>query len=343
MIREDVRFYCGLAGEQDWNHHPMRPGPYTCIAPVYGRTVQTKRTNKTAVPKDTAVLMDSGAFSDRLGDRLSFEKAMRRQIAHAYTFDYVDQVTHVASYDLLIDEKWQDGERSKIRWSKDEAEFAVKETVAAALYIVSQRKRLREIFGHSVGLALSSQGVEVKQYLRCAEKIVPLMDKQHDLFGLGGWCITGLMPDIILPSFMEIMDEVIPFLGSQQVAKVHIWGMIFPEGLAYLLNLCDQEGIKLSTDSAGPAIGPCRPSWGYGSWRDATYKMPPILVSCKNKDEQGDKAPICVSGTRCRGLERCLHVKLTREYLECLRDREPMFYKAPSKTRYKQLRMEEAV
>jgi len=343
MIREDVRFYCGLAGEKDWNHHQMEPGPYTCIAPVYGRTVQTKRINNTAVPDDTQVLMDSGAFSDRLGDRLSFKGAMQRQIAHAYQYGYVDQVTHIASYDLLIDEKWQDGERSKIRWSKDEAEFAVRETVAAAEYMASQRRRLQEIFGHKIGLALSAQGVEVKQYLRCAEKIVPLMES-GDLFGLGGWCITGLLPDAILPSFKDIMDEVIPFLGSQKVERVHIWGVIFPEALCYLLNLCDQAGIYLSTDSAGPMFNPVRGSWGYGSWRDNKYKVPPILESCKIKDEWGNKAPTCPPGIRCRGLDRCLHVKLTREYLANLRDREPELYSAVSKTRYKQLSwLEEAV
>ncbi len=342
MIREDVRFYCGLAGEKDWNHHPMEPGPYTCIAPVYGRTVQTKRINNTTVHNDTQVLMDSGAFSDRLGDRLSFQDAMHRQIAHAYQYRYVDQVSHIASYDLLIDEKWQDGERSKVRWSKDEAEFAVRETVAAAQFLAGQRKRLLEIFGHPIGLALSAQGVEVKQYLKCAQKIVPLMEP-GDMFGLGGWCITGLLPDAILPSFKDIMDEVIPFLGSEGVERIHIWGVIFPEALCYLLNLCDQWNIKLSTDSAGPAVNPVRGNWGYGSWRDSKYKVPAILESCKVLDELGNKAPACAAGTRCRGLDRRLHVRLTRDYLAHLRDREPALYSAVGKTRYKQLSLLEAV
>lgn len=340
---EDIRFYCGL-NEHNWNHHPMTPGPYACIAPVYGKTIKTKTINRVTVPSEVkSVLVDSGAFADRLDDRLSFEESMHRQVAHAYQFGYVRQISHVASYDLLIDEKWQDGERSKQRWSKDEAEFAVRETVAAAQYIASQRTRLKEIFGHEVGLALSAQGVEVEQYLRCTKQIVACME-DGDLFGLGGWCITGLLPGIILPSFQDIMDEVIPYLGSQGVKRVHVWGVIFPQALAYLLNLCDQHEIQPSTDSSGPCRYPVLGNWGYGTWRDNTYKTPPILDSCKMIDEHGRKAPTCTPDTKCRGLERCLHVRLTREYLAHLRDRELALYNVVGKTRYKQLSwLEEAV
>jgi hypothetical protein len=184
---EDIVFYCGL-GEQTWNHHAMTPGPRACIAPVYGRTVATKSTTRVTVPDEVQqVLVDSGAFADRLADRLSFEAALYRQIAHAYQFGYPHCVSHVASYDLLIDEKWQDGQRHKARWQSSEAELAVKETVAAASYLAKQRRRLRGVFGHPVGLALSAQGVELAQYLRCAEQIVPLLEP-GDLFALGGWC-----------------------------------------------------------------------------------------------------------------------------------------------------------
>jgi hypothetical protein len=198
---EDIVFYCGL-GEQTWNHHAMTPGPRACIAPVYGRTVATKSTTRVSVPDEVQqVLVDSVAFADRLADRLSFEAALHRQIAHAYQFGYAHCVSHVASYDLLIDEKWQDdGQRRKARWQREEAELAVKETVAAASYLARQRRRLRGVFGHPVGLVLSAQGVELAQYLRCAEPLVPLLEP-GDLFALGGWCITGLLPDAMLPSF----------------------------------------------------------------------------------------------------------------------------------------------
>jgi hypothetical protein len=324
--REDILFYCGL-GEHTWSHHAMTPGPRACIAPVYGRTVATKSTTRVTVPDEVLqVLVDSGAFADRLADRLSFEAALHRQIAHAYQFGYTHCVSHVASYDLLIDEKWQDGQRRKARWQSDEAELAVKETVAAASYLAKQRRRLRGVFGHPVGLVLSAQGVELAQYLRCAQQIVPLLEP-GDLFALGGWCITGLLPEAMMPSFRQIMLELIPYLGAQGVKRVHVWGVIFPEALGTLLYLCDQHGIQLSTDSSGPCRYPLLGQWGYGSWRDNAYKMPPILQSCKAVDARGNKAPVCPPATRCRGLERCRHVTLTRQWLANFRAREPGLYR----------------
>lgn len=323
--REDIRLYCGI-NENNWNHHPVSTGEYACVAPVYGKTKETKMVNNVDVPHGAQVIMDSGAFSDTTDQRLSFEQALHRQVAHAYRFGYVKQVSHIASYDLLIDEKWQDGERSKIRWSKDEAEFAVKETILAAAYMARQRRAVHGMFGRKVGLILSAQGVEVEQYLRCAQEIAPMLEEEEDVFGLGGWCITGLLPDAIMPSFRAIMQEVIPFLGSQGIKRAHVWGVCFTEALGELLWLCDRHGIKLSTDSSGPQRKPIIPYWGYGSWQKANYKMPPILESCKAKDESGNRAPTCTPDMKCRGLERIRHAALTRDWLNHFRDREPGYY-----------------
>lgn len=332
----DIQFYCGI-NARSWAHHPVAAGPLACVAPMYGGRKDTKQVNTITVSSEVkAVLVDSAAFSDKTDERLSFQEALHRQIAHAYRFGYVDRVSHIASYDLLIDEKWQDGERSKIRWSVEEAQEAVQETVAAAHYLAAERKFLRGVFGRSVGLALSAQGVEVGQYMHCAEQIVPLMEEQ-DIFGLGGWCITGLLPDAILPSFYEIMAEVIPYLGKQQVKRVHVWGVIFPEALGYLLYLCDLAGIQLSTDSSGPSRYPTLGQWGYGSWRDPRYKKPSVLASCKVVDEHGRKSPTCLPGTFCQGLERARHVQLTREWLAHFREREPALYHPSKKPAYTQL------
>ena len=323
--QEDILFYCGL-NEHTWNHHAMTPGLCACVAPVYGRTVATKSVTQVTVPHEVQeVLVDSGAFSDKLDARLSFEEALHRQIAHAYRFQYVQRVRFLASYDLLIDEKWQEDERKKQRWSWEEAEFAVKETVAAARYLAQQRRSLWGVFGHRVGLTLSAQGVAVEQYVCCARQIVALME-EDDIFGLGGWCITGLLPDALFPSFCEIMSEVIPYLGTQGVKRVHIWGVIFPAALGYLLRLCDRFAIRLSTDSSGPCRYPILGQWGYGSWRDNTYKTPPILPSCKVVDAHGNKAPSCSPEMHCRGLERGRHVRLTREWLARFRERESALY-----------------
>ena len=329
----DILFYCGL-NEKTWNHHAMETGEYVCIAPVSGKTEETKTVNRVYVASDKVkhVLMDSSAFSDKIelsqgtiikNDRLSFEDALHRQITHAYQFHYVEQVSHLASYDLLIDETWLDGERSKQRWSHTAAEYAVRETVNAAAYLTTQRRRLRRVFGHPIGLVLSAQGVEVEQYMQCAAQILPYME-EGDIFGLGGWCITGLLPSIMLPCFKQVMSELIPFLALHGIKRVHVWGVIMPEALAFLLALCAFYGIQPSTDSSGPCRYPILGNWGYGSWRNNAYKVPPILQTCKAVDVHGNKAPTCSPDTRCRGLERCRHVVLTRDYLAHFYEREPL-------------------
>jgi hypothetical protein len=107
-----IVFYCGL-NERRWNHHPVATGMFACIVPVYGKTLRTKLVNHVTVPKGVQVIQDSGAFSDGPGQRLSYEAALERQIAHAERFAYAAQITHRASYDWLIDEKWEGGVRQK--------------------------------------------------------------------------------------------------------------------------------------------------------------------------------------------------------------------------------------
>lgn len=332
----DIEFYCGI-NAKTWAHHPVTPGRFACIAPTYGKKKETKMMNQVTVPKTVeAVLMDSGAFSDKTDERLSFEEALHRQVSHAYRFGYVQQVGHIASYDLLIDEEWDEGKRRKVRWSHDKAEMAIAQTVLAAQYLASQRRSLQGVFGHPVSLALSAQGVDVEQYMRCASQLVPLLER-GDVFALGGWCITGLAPRLILPSFCEIMTELIPYLGQQKVDRLHIWGCIFPEALGYLLYLCDQHAIRLSTDSSGPSRCPVTGDWGYGSWRDNSYEKPFVLETCKTMDEHGRKAPSCLPGTFCQGLERIRHVQATQDWLAHFREREAGLYRPIEKPVYKQL------
>lgn len=345
-IKQDIRFYCGL-NEKYWNYHPIDPGEYVCIAPFTSGEVKDKKTGevigrvlrKTHVLIDEAkvkhILLDSSAFSDGIeldengviieNKRLSFDHALQRQIAHAYEFRYAHLVDELVSYDLLIDEVWKDGARSKDRWSVDAAEFAVQETINAAEYLASQRQRIDNVFGHHVKLVLSAQGVEAEQYRRCTEAIVKVM-KPDDVFGLGGWCITGLRRHEMLPAAAVMLPGVFEVLGNAGVKRVHVFGVIIPALLGFLLYLCDEYGIQLSTDSSGPCREPAEHGrWGYGSWTDPTYKKhsPTTLESCKHLDEQGNKAPTCLPGTHCKGLERTRHVRLTSDYLANFREREP--------------------
>jgi hypothetical protein len=359
----DIRFYCGL-NEKYWNYHPVDPGEYVCIAPFTSTNIKDKRTGevikrvlvKTQIRVEGTnvkhVLLDSSAFSDKIelnevGDivankRLSFDHALQRQIAHAYEYRYAHMVDEIVSYDLLIDEVWKDGARSKDRWSVDSAEFAVQETIKAAEYLSSQRRRIDKAFGHHVKLVLSAQGVEAAQYKRCAEAIVKLM-KPDDVFGLGGWCITGLRRHDMLPAAALILPGVFEVLGKAGVKRVHVFGVIIPALLGFLLYLCKPYGIHLSTDSSGPCREPAEHGrWGYGSWTDPTYKhrSPLTLETCKTIDEQGNKSPSCPPGTHCKGLERARHVALTRDYLAHFSEREPdlvALLPVPVEPEYRQL------
>lgn len=299
-----VRFYCGI-NETKWNKHPAAPGLYACIAPVYGASTLTKVENRVSVPAGVYVLQDSGAFSDGPGQRLRFDDALRRQMEHAEKWGYYGQMMHYASYDLLIDEKWEGGQRRKARWSVSDAEAATDETVAAAQYYSEHRNGLP--------LVLSAQGVDAGQYLRCVGRVIPWMDCERDILGLGGWCITGKMPKQMMPVFRETIRVVVPFAAREGVQWIHIWGVIYPPALGELLWMCDRYGIQLSTDSAGPTLKPVFGQWGYGEWRDNDFQQPPVEM---------------------RGLYRAWHVHATRLWLDNLENtrwyREPRVH-----TRYR--------
>lgn len=350
---EDIRFYCGV-GETTFNHHPVHTGSYACVSPVRGRGgidkngKQRKQSrNSVRIPEDTqSVVLDSGAFSDTTYHRCTFEEALRRQIKHATDYAYIDQVSHFADYDVLIDEQDRDGVRVKERWLVDMADYAVSQTVLAAKYMDSQRKRINQEVGRSVGLVLSAQGVDASQYLRCAEKILPYVDPGQDVFGLGGWCILGIQSKL-LPTFFETINTLIPMLKSYKIKRVHIWGVCFAEALGPLLFLCDhyrrsdgfwgideENRIQLSTDSVGPTTRmvkelkskPGYASWGYASWHEMV-PLAHVQESCKQVDENGHKVPACQPGTYCRGLERARHVDETIKWLAHFRERESNFYR----------------
>lgn len=292
--QETVRLYVGL-NETKWNHHPVAPGAYACVAPVYGRTERTKTKNSVTIPDSTVVLSDSGAFSDGPGSRLGFREAMQRQLDHARFYNYEDRLDGFASYDLLIDEKWSDGVRSKRRWNETEAESAVNETVNAAQFLHNVRA---EIPSH---LVLSAQGVSVAQYTDCVQRIAPFF-RERDVLGLGGWCIIGQYRSL-MGIFRQIITRIIP-MASQFTRRVHIWGVLYAPAIGELLWLCDQYGLKLSTDSSGPSVRPVRGVWGYMGWVDKGYQRPPVET---------------------RGLHRARHVVACREWLRGFRATE--FYR----------------
>lgn len=287
ITMNDLDFHCGI-GEKSWNGFPVAPGPLACIAPVYGRAERTRRKNSVSVPTGVQVIQDSGAFSDGPQSRQSIVAAHERQVAHGEQYGYTSQITHRASYDLLIDETWQDGKRTKKRWSWSEAQAAVDETVAAAAYMAKHKDRR--------GAVLSAQGVTSQQYYDCALRVMDYIDPETDILGLGGWCITGIIK-YILPVFEDTVALVIPQAAKHGIRRVHIWGVVYADALARLLWMCDQHDIRLSTDSQGPSLRPVNGQWGYADWVDKSYSKPPPSIM---------------------GLERARHVKATRDWLSRL-------------------------
>lgn len=308
-LHEALLFYCGI-GEQQWNHHPVSPGSLACISPVYGNTTQTRQVNRVRVPSLTHIIQDSGAFSDGPGQRLSFHEALKRQETHAQRFGYADQIEARASYDLLIDEMWdEDGTcggmtRTKRRWTETQADLAVQETIQAAAYLSRHRNGLPCI--------LSAQGVSPQQYRHCAEGILPSLH-HGDLLGLGGWCITGKLPGQMLPVFRETMHLIIPFLGKEGITRVHIWGVCYAPALGELLWLCDQLGITLSTDSMGPQVRPTRGRWGYAEWTDRHYRR--VQADSEREGVVNAWDGSLVRIREARGLHRAEHVQQVRSWL----------------------------
>jgi hypothetical protein len=196
---------------------------------------------------------DSGAFNDPPHKRLTAEGALERQLRWEAKASekWGEPYTHraVISYDLLIDEKWVNGEKFKERWNVGEADQAVRVTVDAAAYLASQRERLAPR-----RLVLASQGVDASQYVECASGVL-----QHcmpgDIFGLGGWCILGLQRRW-LPTFWDAMRRVLPMVRAAGLTRVHIFGVMWPKALGGLVWLADRERLTVSTDSK-KAISDC--------------------------------------------------------------------------------------
>ena len=292
-----VDFYCGI-NETHWNHHRTQPGKHACIAPIYGASEKTRRKNRVKIPLHTQVIQDSGAFSDGPKSRLSLADALNRQIEHGHEFGYHSQITHRASYDLLIDEVWTNGNRYKRRWSENDAWEAVRETIAAAEYMSKYYNGNR---------VLSAQGVTDKQYLDCATRVMEWFDLDNDIFGLGGWCISGKMPTMMREPFDDTMTLVIPTLARMGVKKVHIWGVTDVDFLGPLLYLCDDNGLKLSTDSSSASTRPIFGEWGFKGWKNPDFQRPDVSI---------------------RGIFRALHVIETRRWLSNLRNTP--YYKPPT-------------
>jgi len=254
-----MKLFFGIANEE-WHGKPIPAGlELFCVSPLHGRSARTRKENKIPVIPGAKYILDSGAFCDDPANRLTFTAAWQRQIDHAEKYGYMDNISHIVAYDLLIDEWWQDGIRSKHRWTESAAREAVEITVAAAQYARQRRDNTLS----EKGLILPVQGVTPDQYATCAEKTIPHIDPETDILGLGGWCIIG-MYRTMLGGFKKTLQKVMPMAAHAGIQRVHIFGVMYPPALGMLQYYADQHGIEVSTDSSSPVMKTTRGEWGYG-------------------------------------------------------------------------------
>jgi len=245
--------------------------------------------------------LDSGAFTDVMNDqRLTIEAALDRQLAWeqiaSNKWGTPFTAERLVSYDRLIDEKWTGVRREKRRWTVQEGESAVAETIAAARYLDSQRSTLAPR-----RLILSCQGVDAYQYQECMAEVLKLA-RPDDWIGLGGWCILG-MRQSWMPTFWQTLRLVLPMVARAGVRHVHIFGVLFLPALGGLTWLADQHGLTVSTDSTAPVLACTWKDWKKAGareryWRDnvawwqrtlaelrtsAYYKAPPQLEAIRQE------------------------------------------------------------
>lgn len=221
-----------------------------CASAIYRPRRRTVGADETL---QTHVLLDSGAFSDKPENRLTFEQALERQMIWERNAQRLWEAPNwtieiVASYDyLLIDEQWssETGSRVKKRWDKSEAWSAVDVSISAAAYLSSQREILRPR-----KLLYGCQGTTADQYAECASGILNV-SAPGDVFGFGGRCILGRQPKLLQEHY-ETLLTVIPMVKKAGLSRVHIFGVLFEKAIAPMQWICDQHGLILSTDSVGP-------------------------------------------------------------------------------------------
>lgn len=203
-----------------------------------------------ANPEELFAIGDSGAFSHSPSQRWSFEEHLLQLNKWEQCFAKSQgwkewNFSVVASYDLLIDEVWVDGFRQKQRWSAEEAERAVSQTVEAAQYLNLQRKILEPRI-----LLLGCQGVNAAQYRRCVEKVLEVATPS-DWIGFGGWCILGC-PSFkhYLFEFFKVLNECVELVSCAGIKHIHLFGVRYEPAVAPMQWICDRHGISCSTDSS---------------------------------------------------------------------------------------------
>jgi hypothetical protein len=247
-------------------------------------TAATTRVRQRLDPARVHVLLDSGAFSDPPEQRLSPEAALARQLRWealaSNAWGAPCRAEALVSYDRLIDEVWTTSTggpgvngtgggaravRHQQRWTVASADAAVRDTVAAARYLATQRDLLAPRT-----LVLACQGVDAVQYRECVVEVLRVATPA-DWIGLGGWCILGRCRRRWLPAFWETLHTCLPLIARAGVRHVHVFGVLWPPALGGLVWLADQHGLVVSTDSSAPLLAATWPDPRKAGLRVAGY------------------------------------------------------------------------
>jgi len=185
------------------------------------------------------LFLDSGAYQRfKSQQSMTHEKSLELQL---YRESQLSTVAYaLASNDRLISKEQ----------CTEETWLVVKQTVAAAEYLATQRQFLKDRI-----CVLGCQGVDAKQYAICVRDVLQAASEK-DWIGLGGWCILGKQQKW-MPTFRQTLIEVIPLIANSPVKHIHLYGVTFEPALGNLLWMCDRYGLTCSTDSK-KALSDCR-------------------------------------------------------------------------------------
>ena len=205
-----MRFYVSKCHDS-LNSIPYNPEiktPDLCLNPYYRV--------KLTPGYEVNYILDSGAFQDVKGIRLTFADALKRQLGFE---NVVGRPAYaIVSYDHLVDEQMVDGIQTKVRVDKDTGQQYVNETIDAAKYLASKRPELGRR-----KLILSCQGSNVEQYLDCLDAILDIA-RPGDIIGFGGFCILS-KNKVYEDEFYRVVTKGIPRIRDEGINRVHIFGM----------------------------------------------------------------------------------------------------------------------
>lgn len=222
------------------NSRPYRPEletPYLCLNPYYNVTLSEGA--------DVRYLLDSGAFQDVKGNRLSYGDALDRQLAFEKRVGR--DAYAIVLYDRLVDEQMVDGRQIKERVPKEVGEEYVRDTLEAAEYLASRRDELGDR-----KLVLSCQGSDAEQYLDCLDEMLKIADP-GDIIGFGGYCILSRSKRYE-EQYYEVLREGFPRIRDAGIDRVHVFGMGVFRALVQTDIFGRMNGIECSYDTSAAEL-----------------------------------------------------------------------------------------